>query len=83
MSILSILISSVILLPAAGLSSVNVFPPGAKPYGLTYAHHINYFRGIFMNVGIDSMESKFCYQSKGTHFISSLAVKKIELLFYQ
>jgi hypothetical protein len=43
MSILSILISSVILLPAAGLSSVNVFPPGAKPYSLTYADHIKNF----------------------------------------
>jgi hypothetical protein len=27
----------------AGLSSVNIFPPGGKPYGLTYADHIKNF----------------------------------------
>ena len=29
--------------PVAGLNSVNTFPPGSKPYGLTYADHIKNF----------------------------------------
>jgi hypothetical protein len=36
-----------------------------------------------MNVSVESMDSKFPYQSKNKRFISSLAVQKIELLFYQ
>jgi hypothetical protein len=43
MSILFILIFSLIMLPVAGLSSLNIFPPEAKPYGLTYADHIKNF----------------------------------------
>jgi hypothetical protein len=27
-------------LPVAGLNSVDIFPLGSKPYGLTYAEHI-------------------------------------------
>jgi hypothetical protein len=35
------------LLPVAGLNSVNIFPPGSKPYGLTYADHIkNYWKWL-------------------------------------
>jgi hypothetical protein len=36
-----------------------------------------------MNAGIDSMESKFPYQTKSKRFIGSLTMQKIELLFYQ
>ena len=31
------------LSPVAGANSVNIFPPGSKPYGLTYAQHIENF----------------------------------------
>jgi len=41
--VLSILLFSTILSPVAGLNTVNIFPPGGKPYGLTYADHIKNF----------------------------------------
>jgi hypothetical protein len=45
MSISSMLIFSFTLLsPVAGSTSVNIFPPGSKPYGLTYAEHIKNFQ---------------------------------------
>jgi len=34
---------SLTLSPVAGIASVNIFPPGGKPYGLTYADHIKNF----------------------------------------
>jgi hypothetical protein len=41
---LSVLLFYVILLPVAGSTSVNVFPPGSEPYGLPYTKHIeNYW----------------------------------------
>ena len=40
----SVLLFYVILLPVAGSTSVNVFPPGGEPYGLSYTKHIeNYW----------------------------------------
>jgi hypothetical protein len=42
-SVLSILVFSAVLSPVAASSSVNIFPPGGKPYGLTYADHIKNF----------------------------------------
>ena len=41
--VLSILLFSTILSPVAGLNTVNILPPGGKPYGLTYADHIKNF----------------------------------------
>ena len=38
--VLSILLFSTILSPVAGLNTVNILPPGGKPYGLIYADHI-------------------------------------------
>jgi hypothetical protein len=44
-SVLSILfIFSFTLLPVLGSNSVNIFPPGTKPYGLTYAEHAKNFQ---------------------------------------
>ena len=37
------LLLSLTLSPVAGIASVNIFPPGGKPYGLTYADHIKNF----------------------------------------
>jgi hypothetical protein len=37
------LLFSFILLPAAGSTSVNIFPPGSEPYGLPYAKYIENF----------------------------------------
>jgi hypothetical protein len=37
------LLFSTILTPVAALNTVNIFPPGGKPYGLTYADHIKNF----------------------------------------
>ena len=42
-SVLSLLLFSTILTPVAALNTVNIFPPGGKPYGLTYADHIKNF----------------------------------------
>jgi hypothetical protein len=43
--VLSMLLFSLTLSPVAGLNSVNILPPGGKPYGLTYAEHIeNYWK---------------------------------------
>jgi hypothetical protein len=43
MSISSMLIFSFTLSSVAGATQVNIFPPGGKPYGLTYAEHIKNF----------------------------------------
>jgi hypothetical protein len=43
LSITSILLLSVTLSPVAGLNTVNIPPPGGKPYGLTYEDHIKNF----------------------------------------
>ena len=40
---LSILLFSFLLLPVEGSTSVNIFPPGSKPYGLPYSAHIENF----------------------------------------
>jgi hypothetical protein len=41
------LLFSFTLLPVAGSNSVNIFPSGGKPYGLTYADHIkNYWKWL-------------------------------------
>jgi hypothetical protein len=43
-SVLSILLlSSFTLSSVGGSNSVNIFPPGSKPYGLTYSDHIKNF----------------------------------------
>jgi hypothetical protein len=42
-SITLLLISPVVVVVAAASNSVNIFPPGGKPYGLTYAEHIKNF----------------------------------------
>ena len=42
-SVLSLLLFSTILTPVAALNTVNIFPPGGKPHGLTYADHIKNF----------------------------------------
>ena len=42
-SVLSMLLFSLTLSPVAGLSSVNILPPGGKPYGLPYAEQIKNF----------------------------------------
>ena len=42
-SVLSLLLFSTILTPVAALNTVNISPPGGKPYGLTYADHIKNF----------------------------------------
>ena len=38
-----ILLLSLVLSPIIGASSLNIFPPGSKPYGLTYPDHIKNF----------------------------------------
>jgi hypothetical protein len=43
MPVLSILLLSLVMLPVAGSTSVNIFPPGSKPYGLPYDKHIENF----------------------------------------
>ena len=41
----SILLLSIVLSPIAGATSLNIFPPESKPYGLTYTEHIeNYWK---------------------------------------
>jgi hypothetical protein len=42
-SVLSMLLFSITLSPVAGQSSVNILPPGGKPYGLPYAQQIMNF----------------------------------------
>jgi hypothetical protein len=39
----SILLLSLVLSPIAASTSLNIFPPGSKPYGLTYSKHIENF----------------------------------------
>jgi hypothetical protein len=41
--VLSIAFLYFLLLPVEGSTSVNIFPPGSKPYGLPYAKHIENF----------------------------------------
>ena len=41
--LLSVLIISFTLSPVLGSNSVNIFPPGGKPYGLSYSDHIKNF----------------------------------------
>jgi hypothetical protein len=41
--VLSILLLSLVMLPVAGSTSVDIFPPGSKPYGLPYDMHIENF----------------------------------------
>jgi hypothetical protein len=50
---ISILLFSIILSPVAGLNSINIFPPGGKPYGLTYAEHIKNFWKWSLNIPAD------------------------------
>jgi hypothetical protein len=41
----SILLLSLVLSSIAAATSLNIFPPGSKPYGLTYSKHIeNYWK---------------------------------------
>jgi hypothetical protein len=45
LSLSSIFLFSLILSPIAASTSVNIFPPESKPYGLTYPEHIeNYWK---------------------------------------
>jgi hypothetical protein len=47
LSALLVLLFSFTLSPVAGSNSVNIFPPGGKPYGLTYEEHIkNYWKWL-------------------------------------
>jgi|SRR5215216_4674966 hypothetical protein len=47
LSALLMLLFSFTLSPVAGSNSVNIFSPGSKPYGLTYAEHIkNYWKWL-------------------------------------
>jgi hypothetical protein len=41
--VISLALRTRTLSPVAGLTSVNIFPPGSKPYGLTYDEHIKNF----------------------------------------
>jgi hypothetical protein len=43
MPVMSLLLFSLIILPVAGSTPVNIFPPGSKPYDLTYDKHIENF----------------------------------------
>jgi hypothetical protein len=43
MPVLYMLLFSFVTLPVAGSPSVNIFPPGSKPYGLAYPEHIENF----------------------------------------
>ena len=43
MPVLYMLLFSFVTLPVAGSASVNIFPPGSKPYGLAYPEHIENF----------------------------------------
>lgn len=43
MAVLSLFMILFTLSPVEGSSSVNIYPPGSKPYGLTYADHIENF----------------------------------------
>jgi hypothetical protein len=50
-----LLLFSATLSPVLGSNSVNIFPPGSKPYGLTFAEHeINFWKWI---LGIPAKES--------------------------
>ncbi len=50
-----LLLLSGTLSPVLGSQSVNIFPPGSKPYGLTFAEHeINFWKWI---LGISAKES--------------------------
>ena len=51
----STLLFSLVLSPLAGATSLNIFPPGSKPYGLTYSEHIeNYWKWV---MGIPAKEN--------------------------
>jgi hypothetical protein len=39
----SILLLSLVMSPVAGATSLNIFAPGSKPYGLTYDKHVENF----------------------------------------
>jgi hypothetical protein len=43
MSIFPIILILITLSPAAASNSVNIFPPGSKPYGLSYSEHAKNF----------------------------------------
>ena len=53
LSALLMLLFSFTLLPVAGSNSVNIFPPGSKPYGLTYAEHIKNFWKLVLSIPAD------------------------------
>jgi hypothetical protein len=40
---MSLLLISIVMLPVAGSTPLNIFPPGSKPYGLQYDKHIENF----------------------------------------
>jgi hypothetical protein len=53
--LLSTLLLSSTLSPATGLNSVNIFPPGEKPYGLTYADHVkNFWKWLLSIPAVDN-----------------------------
>jgi hypothetical protein len=55
MPVLSILLLSLVILPVAGSTSVNIFPPGSKPYGLPYDKHIeNYWKWALSIPSVDN-----------------------------
>ena len=54
-SVSCILLFSLILSPISGSTSLNIFPPGSKPYGLTYAKHVENF--VKWALGIPAKEN--------------------------
>ncbi len=50
---LLVLLFSFTLSPVAGSDSVNIFPPGSKPYGLTYEEHIKNFWTWILSIPAD------------------------------
>jgi hypothetical protein len=55
MPVLSILLLSLVILPVAGSTSVNIFPPGSKPYGVPYDKHIeNYWKWALSIPSVDN-----------------------------
>jgi hypothetical protein len=53
LSVLSVLLFSVPLSQVVASGSVNIFPPGSKPYGLSYAEHAENFWKWMISIPAD------------------------------